>query len=158
MDAIIMQQITSLLANLRSDFPEYTFTASHEFYWDSVEKIIYFDATSDDTASLLHEVAHAQLGHRGYVKDIQLIEMERDAWQYARKHLGKKYSVSIIEDHVQDALDTYRNWLHARSRCPECDATGIQVKKRTYACLACGSKWKVNDARICALRRYTLPQ
>lgn len=82
--------------------------------------------------------------------------MERDAWQYAKDTLGQTYDQAILDDTVEDALDSYRDWLHARSTCPACQATGIQTKKEEYKCLACRTKWRVNEARICALRRYKL--
>jgi len=156
MDATIMPSITSLAAKLCVDFPRFQFVHDKEFRWSPVEKIVFFDQASDDSASLLHELAHALLEHRDYTKDIQLIEMERDAWLYAREELCPKYKVIVTDEEVQDALDTYRDWLHARSTCPECSATGIQAKMHTYRCIACGSRWRVNDARICTLRRHRL--
>lgn len=115
---------------------------------------IYYDAQSDDSPTLLHELSHAVLNHTDYLKDIGLLELERNAWDYAQTTLAPLYDVTIEEDIVQDSLDTYRDWLHARSTCPECGATGLQVKQRDYKCVACQTTWHVNDARFCALRRY----
>jgi hypothetical protein len=84
-----------------------------------------------------------------------LVKMERDAWHQA-VILGQKYNINITIDNAEDSLDTYRDWLHSRSTCPFCRATGIEVKKHLYTCLACNVKWNVNDARICALRRYII--
>ncbi|MFI5212805.1 MAG: hypothetical protein ACHQTE_02490 [Candidatus Saccharimonadales bacterium] len=151
-----MRSITSLTTKLQADFPAFTFALSDQFRWSPDEKVISIDQTSDDSATLLHELAHAALGHSHFSKDIELIEMERDAWEYASKTLGPGYNVAIDEDVVQGALDSYRDWLHARSTCPECSATGIETKKNNYKCLACTSTWRVNDARVCALRRYKL--
>ncbi len=155
MDAITMPSITSLVAKLTTDFPNVKFEASREFRWSPTQKTIFFDQTSNDIGSLLHELSHALLGHSEYHKDIQLIEMERDAWHYANASLCAQYEIEIDENDVQDALDTYRDWLHARSTCPTCQATGIQTKKSTYKCITCTSQWHVNDARVCALRRHT---
>jgi hypothetical protein len=149
-----MQLITSLATKLARDFPNFHFVPSSEFRWSPEEMTVYFDSTTDDTASLLHELSHAQLGHRDYTKDMQLIEMERDAWKYAEETLSNTYEVTISDNVVEGAMDTYRDWLHARSTCPECQATGVQAKKYQYKCLVCGARWKVNDARVCALRRY----
>lgn len=117
---------------------------------------MYYNESSDDAALLLHELAHAVLKHADYTRDIELIEMERDAWDHARTVLAPRYSVPIDDAIIEDSLDTYRDWLHARSTCPDCQAIGIQIKLHHYRCLACGAQWKVNDARICALRRYKL--
>jgi len=150
-----MQSITSLASRLQTDFTVFRFVASDEFRWSYSEKTIFYDITSDDIASLLHELSHAILDHQAYRRDIELIEMERDAWRHA-VILGQKYNVVVTTDDIEDSLDTYRDWLHSRSACPSCKATGIELKKRQYSCLACNIKWNVNDARICALRRYII--
>jgi len=149
-----MPSITSLTTKLRTDFPQYTFTPDAMFRWSPDDQTVFYDDTSGNQAALLHELSHALLGHKKYTKDIQLLEMERDAWERARG-LGPTYGVAIDEAAIQDSLDTYRDWLHARSTCPNCQATGIQSKKSLYSCIACGTSWRVNEARICALRRYT---
>jgi hypothetical protein len=156
MDAITMPSTTLLASNLQSDFPAFTFIAGDSFHWSPSDKKIYYDTSSDDTASLLHELSHAILDHHQYTKDIELIEMERDAWQYATTALAERYHTSIDDEIAQDALDTYRDWLHARSTCPHCKATGVQTQKSHYKCIACGTKWRVNEARVCALRRYRI--
>lgn len=151
-----MPSITSLITILKADFPDYSFEPSDEFRWSPPGKTIYYDPRSNDPASLLHELSHAILGHADYLRDIQLLEMERDAWHFAKTQLGPAYATPIGEASIEDALDTYRDWLHARSQCPKCLATGIQSKKYLYKCLACRSQWKVNDAKLCALRRRLL--
>ncbi len=151
-----MPSIASLLSKLQADYPSLQFAASHEFRWSPDELTVFYDKDSDDVASLLHELAHALLQHQAYTRDIELIELEQSAWHYAVTTLASGYEVAIDEDIVQSSLDTYRDWLHARSTCPGCGATGVQTRKSTYACLACPTNWRVNDARICALRRYTV--
>lgn len=151
-----MLSTTSLIARLKSDFPAITFSSGEEFHWSSQKNTIYYPKNTSDSEALLHELAHAILKHTTYSKDIQLIEIERDAWEYAKQTLAKRYEIAINETSIQEALDTYRDWLHARSTCPNCQATGIQKKTNQYTCLACHTKWRVNEARICALRRYRI--
>jgi hypothetical protein len=151
-----MPSITSLADRLQRDYPDIIFTEGDDFHWSPSNKTVTYTQSSEDQASLLHELSHALLGHTDYKKDISLIEMERDAWQYAKDNLGPVYDLPIIDEITEDALDSYRDWLHARSTCPACQATGIQTKREEYKCLACRTKWRVNEARICALRRYTL--
>lgn len=150
-----MQSTIWLINKLRDAYPRYTFTETTEFRWEPTTSTIFYEVT-EDYASLLHELAHALLGHSTYVKDIELITMERDAWHYANTVLIPQYNLKESDDTSEDALDTYRDWLHARSTCPTCKATGIQRSKSIYACLACHAVWKVNEARICALRRYLI--
>ncbi len=151
-----MPLTTSLADKLRQDYPSLVYVEGDDFHWSPSRRTVTFINNSLDQASLLHELSHALLGHEDYKKDISLIEMERDAWQYAKDTLGKTYGQVISVDVIEDALDSYRDWIHARSTCPTCQATGIQTKKEEYKCLACRAKWRVNEARVCALRRYIL--
>jgi hypothetical protein len=148
-----MPSTTSLIAKLRYDFPDLTFSEGTDFHWAPEQRTIWF-IPDGKKELLLHELSHALLDHKEYTRDIQLIEMERDAWKYAREVLGSKYGAPIEDGVVEDALDTYRDWLHARSTCPNCQAIGMQEKRRLYVCAACGSRWRVNEARTCELRRY----
>lgn len=153
-----MPSIRSTINQLQGDFPGYRFEAATEFWWSAMKETIYYNPKSMNSyAYTLHELSHAILGHRGYQKDIELLKLERDAWEYARNILAPEYNTTISDDIIQDNLDTYRQWLHARSTCPECETTGIQTRGTlTYRCLACGHHWQVNEARLCALRRYSL--
>ena len=154
MDATIMRSTTLLATRLTALYPQFQFQQGESFRWSpSVATIFYED--SDDEASLLHELAHALLGHTSYKKDLELIGMERDAWQHARE-LAPKFHVELNEDSIEDALDTYRDWLHARSQCPTCAATGVQAHSHTYRCISCETSWRVNEARLCGLKRYVI--
>lgn len=151
-----MPSISSLVNKLKGDFTQFSFAASDDFHWSPTDTTVYYVAGSTDSASLLHELAHAVLDHKDYAKDITLLEMEREAWSYASRQLGPTYGVAIADTDVEAALDTYRDWLHARSTCPSCHAVGVQTSKHHYSCVACHEKWRVNDARVCALRRYKI--
>lgn len=150
-----MHSITSLVETLTRDFPQFQWSAGPDFKWSAEENTIYYHPQQPDAPQqLLHELGHALLDHRHYDKDIGLLTLERDAWEYAQALLSPRYAVPIADDQIQDALDSYRDWLHARSTCPRCTATGLQIKHRLYRCLACSYRWRVNEARLCALRRY----
>ena len=147
----------SLLARLSADFSHLSFKESDQgFSWSPESSTVSYTAGDPlADALLLHETAHSQLGHHQYLKDVELLGMETDAWEKALE-LGAAYGVAITDDHIQSHLDTYREWLHERSRCPACTATGQQTGIRLYRCLACTHEWRVNDAKVCALRRYSL--
>lgn len=149
-----MRSTSSLAKQLQNDYPALRFAPGDAFHWSPDTTTISYIPDSDDTPDLLHELAHALLKHRDFARDILLLAMERDAWQYARQFLATTYDTPISEDTIDSALDSYRDWLHERSVCPKCKATGIQIKQSTYKCLACTATWTVNDARTCALRRY----
>jgi len=155
MDATTMPSTNLLLPKLEHAFPALTFAAGTRFAWSPDKKTVFYDETdTDNTSLLLHELAHGILEHRDYSKDIELIAIETAAWDKALL-LADDYGVKITDDTVQDNLDTYREWLHARSTCPECEATGYQTGKNTYSCVACAHTWRVNEARICGLKRYS---
>lgn len=144
----------NLLQKLRSEYPGITFEAGDNFRWSPSQSTVYYQP-GKDTVTLLHETAHASLKHTGYDHDIDLIHLEREAWNRTLE-LGKKYSVTIDSEAVEDALDTYRDWLHARSLCPSCKQNGVQTAENTYTCVICGQKWTVNDARSCGLKRHKI--
>lgn len=154
-----MPSISSLVANLTRDYPAIQFAAGSDFSWDPAgQTVFYIDNASGDAAVLLHEVAHALLGHTDYARDIELLRIERQAWQYAVSVLAPRYNVTIDEAAVEDALDTYRDWLHRRSLCPTCNLNGIQESRSGYRCIHCHEHWKVNEARSCRLKRTRLPK
>lgn len=148
-----MPSTTSLITKLQTDFPLFLFATGDAFHWAPHEKTVYYPADSSDIASLLHELSHAILDHQQFTRDIQLVEYEQAAWHHAVEVLSPRYHIAIDSEQVETSLDTYRDWLHARSRCPQCDATGLQTKQHIYSCLSCHAKWHVNDARVCELRR-----
>jgi len=156
MPRALLSPVKTLLDRVRADFPRLTFAPGATDRWDACGTIFYTPATSD--ASLLHELAHALLGHSTYSLDIDLIKMERAAWDHARRDLAPRYGVTITVDDAEDALDTYRDWLHNRSLCPDCHLSGLQLSGDNavsrYRCLACGQIWRANAAKTCALRRF----
>jgi hypothetical protein len=154
MDATTMHSTNWLLPKLQDAYPQLTFTESNRFAWSPDAQTVYFDSNdTSNTDLLIHELAHGLLGHHDYSKDIELVAMESQAWDKALE-LAALHHISISDDTIQDNLDTYREWLHARSTCPSCEATGYQSGKNAYSCVACSNEWRVNEARLCALRRY----
>jgi len=149
-----MLSTISLIKNLKIDFPQFIFKRSSCFLWSHSDNTIYYTDEKDDFRLLFHELSHALLNHTDYERDIELIAIEREAWDKT-KEIALKYAVVITDDYIQSNLDTYRNWMHERSTCPKCNASGVQTKKHDYKCLACGQQWHVNDAKTCALRRYS---
>lgn len=145
---------------LKTNYPDLLFEPGNRFTWSpKTNQIIYRrDAkASDEMAvwSLLHEVGHALLGHKNFKTDFELLQMEMWAWQKARD-LAKDYNQTIDDDHIEDCLDTYRDWLYQRSSCPTCTNCSLQIDSKTYACFNCGGTWRVSTSRLC--RPYRLKQ
>jgi hypothetical protein len=142
-----------LLNSLRKHYPTLDFTAGDMFCWSpQTKEIIYKDrngVSEHADWSLLHETAHALLGHQTYSADIELVKIEMAAWQKA-KELGKEFDIVIDEDHIENCLDTYRDWLYRRSICPVCTTKCLQQKDiEHYRCFNCHTIWKVSPSRLC---------
>lgn len=151
-----MPHIKVLLARLKEDHPDIAFAPGDDYLWSAAMRTLVYDAEASDGLYVLHELGHALLGHANFALDIELLTQEREAWDFARTDLAKRYGVTMNDDAIQDSLETYRDWLHARSCCPRCTQTGLQTKTSIYVCVNCRCSWRPNDARRCALRRYTL--
>lgn len=144
-----------LVKQLRRDHPDILFEPSAADAWNPTQATVYYQKTATSTDQILHELGHALLMHTSYKRDVELLAMERDAWTEAQSIAGK-YGLEIDPDSIDDQMNTYRDWLHDRSTCPTCDTNGLQIDDHLYQCLACETTWRVNDARTCGLRRYTV--
>lgn len=152
-----MPSTPSLIKQATRRYPALHFASGERFEWQpATATIVYDESDPHFEARLLHEIGHATLGHTSYERDIDLIACERDAWQSARLELSETFDVSIPGEVIHHDMDSYRDWLHARSTCPHCESNGIQIAKREYKCVTCLKTWRVNEARTCQLRRYRL--
>lgn len=125
-----------LASKLQSDFPEFRFRTGPKFAFHPPKSIVLGPKEPFWKLLALHEVSHAILKHHSFKLDVERLKMENTAWDQA-KILAKKYHVKINEDFIQDQLDTYRNWLHKKSRCPKCGLTRFQSPNGIYHCPYC---------------------
>lgn len=148
-----------LINKLLLEFPDIKFEESDTFYWSPEKKTVFYVKQTDDsprgTWTLLHETAHAALEHKTYSSDLQLLQMESEAWEHAKK-LAKGHKISIPNDYIEDCLDSYRDWLHLRSTCPICDQRSLQKDPSHYKCMNCKHIWKVSSSRMCRPYRMSL--
>lgn len=147
-----------MLHRLRERFPQLRFREGRTFYWSpGTSEVFYTLRANGERAvwSLLHETSHAILGHNHYNSDFELLQMEVAAWQQTRC-LSQELSVEMSEDHIQDCLDTYRDWLFNRSICPQCNNRSLQQPgTQHYRCFNCHALWKVTSSRFCRTYRAT---
>ncbi|MDO4612309.1 MAG: hypothetical protein Q4B29_02535 [Candidatus Saccharibacteria bacterium] len=129
MDVTFFQKIIS-------DFPEFTFKTGSRFSFRPPRTIYYIPEAEDGELLLLHELGHALLGHYDFKTDIERLKMECAAWEKARE-LADGYDVVFDEEFVQDELDTYRDWLDKKTRCPKCGLTRFQTPDGQYHCPRC---------------------
>lgn len=144
---------------LTSSFGQFSFIPGEVFQWSPVTQTITFVDSQITTPwgqlSLLHEISHGLLKHQRFQTDIELIRMEVAAWRKTRK-LAEKFSIKYDDESIEHSLDTYRDWLNARSRCPGCDQTGLQQSDQSYHCIACGENWRVPVQQTCSIKRFRL--
>lgn len=155
---LLKVSMEQFVRKLRQEFPAFTFVQGEVACWSAGKQQIAYSSDRSDASlwTLLHELGHALLGHHSYESDMDLLHKEVAAWQTARQ-LGRKYSLSIDEDYMQNCLDSYRDWLHKRSTCPHCGSHGLQPSRSLYHCLNCQGIWKVNLDRFCRPYRLKKP-
>ena len=145
-----------LVKQLAIRYPDFVYRTGRRFSWSPLTQEIFYDpAKPAETQvwSVLHETGHALLDHTTYTSDLELVRLEVAAWEKA-KEIAAELEIKIDEDHLQDCLDTYRDWLHERSICPHCSNKSLQDDDcRHYQCFNCGTRWRVSPSRFCRAYR-----
>lgn len=144
------------IKQVSADYPSIEFREGDNFVWSPNFNAITYDKDQLTNESgfwaLIHELAHFELGHKSYKSDFQLLQMEAAAWSRA-KTIAARYNLEIEEDHIQDCLDTYRDWLHSRAKCPKCSVVTTQKKDLSYNCFNCNTTWKVPKSPLCRVSK-----
>ena len=125
------------LAEIHSLYPKVTLKPSHRFrfrppniiYYENFKNKKDSDPNQDPQLSfqsfalqLLHELGHALSHHDKYFFSIERLRIESEAWQMAKKIYDlhpkwqKKYRLHYDENFAELNLDTYRDWLHQKSK------------------------------------------
>lgn len=125
-----------ILNRLRVDYPWLEFREGSKFAFRPPKTIVLGPPEPFSELLTLHEVSHAVLKHKDFRMDVERLKMEVAAWEKA-KELAKHYGVDVDEDVIQGELDTYRDWLHKKSRCPGCGLTRFQTTDGEYHCPRC---------------------
>lgn len=127
--------MTELVEKLRVDYPEFRFVLGRKFMFRPPRTVVLGPLEPFHELLLLHEVSHAILKHKGFKTDVERLKMEVSAWEKARE-LALNYGVEFDEEMAQRELDSYRDWLHKKSRCPKCGLTRFQDSDG-YHCPRC---------------------
>ena len=146
-----------LIKKLELDFENIKFVKGRNYIWSSQTQTIYYKLPLSKHA-LFHELGHATCQHFNYRLDIELIKLEVDAWEQA-KLIAAKYNHKISQAYIDRNLETYRNWLLLRSKCPNCDLVSLQNDKNLeYNCFNCQLAWSVPHEVKCLIRRIKSKQ
>lgn len=132
----------TLLEKIKLDYPNVKFISSDFFSYSFSNQSINLNLNDINLPTLLlHELAHYCLKHKMFKYDIELLDMERKAWEYASNTLAPKYKVAINTECKEESIESYRNWIYERSKCPNCQSTGFQNKDASYTCIDCNTTW-----------------
>lgn len=147
-----------IVEKLTEDHPELHFSPGPAFMWSPREKTVFYESVRLKTPtglwSMLHEIGHATANHQEFKDDLDLLKIEVEAWSEARR-IAEKHDITIDEDHIEDCLDSYRDWLKARSTCPDCRMVCLQQHEGMYQCFNCGCAWSVPHSPLCSTRTRT---
>ena len=133
-----MAEVGDLVVRLMRDFPEINFVFGQRFKFRPPKTIIIAregDGTFRDLL-LLHEVGHALSGRFEFKTEVERLKIEVEAWEKARE-LCVRYGIKADEELIQGELDSYREWLHKKSRCPVCGLTRFQTPDSAWHCPGC---------------------
>lgn len=128
--------VVEFFERLTGDFPEFQFVLGAKFAFRPTRTVVIGPPEPFSRLLVLHEVGHAVYKHKGFKTHVGRLKMENQAWEEAKK-LASRYGVEVDEDFVQDQLDSYRDWLHQKSRCPVCGLTRFQTPDSQYHCPRC---------------------
>lgn len=148
--------MNSLIQKIKTDYPGVSFEPGSSACWSPKSSKVFYhpDMGDKNTWALLHEIGHMRLDHDSFANDLDLLSKEVEAWEEASK-IAHTYSLAIDDEHIQDCLDTYRDWLYRRSQCPTCGVAGVQEKPNKYLCVNCQTDWSVTSSRFCRPYRRT---
>ncbi len=151
-----MNNFNTFVTKLTNDYPEVIFSSGDSFIWSPSKNQITYTTQQENEEhaiwALIHEVAHYKLGHKKYKSDFELLKLETAAWSKANE-IASIYKIEINQDHIQDCLDTYRDWLHTRAKCPKCGVVSMQRKDLHYQCFNCKTVWSVPKSPLCRIKK-----
>ena len=151
------------VSQLKQDFPDYNFVYANRFKYRpsyNSRPTIYLEfpnctnfLSNEYILQTLHELGHALSLQQSYTSDIDRLKIEREAWELAHK-VFTRYSKTLLKDYtwdeeyIEDSLDTYRDWLHSRSKCKSCGLTRYQTPDGKYHCPYCETFTAQNQTSI----------
>ena len=129
-DPISAQKICS------TKYPDLTFKIGQRFSFTPPRTITLGPKEPFYSLLVLHELGHALCKHNNFITHIRRLAIEREAWDKARD-LPHEFGIEFNEDFAESQLDTYRNWLHSKSKCKKCGLTRYQTDDGRYHCPYC---------------------
>ena len=129
-------KMINFFERVSKDYPKLQIRIGRKFAFRTPRTVVVGPYEPSFRLLFLHEVGHAISGYNDYKTDVERLKIEVIAWSEARK-LAKSYGIGVDEELIQSELDTYRDWLHQKSRCPKCGLTRFQTSDSIYHCPLC---------------------
>lgn len=126
----------AFLNTLKSAYPNLIFKPDQKFLFRPPRTIHYLEDNDNFRLLLLHELAHALLGHFSYQTSLERLKLERDAWERTRA-LCQTYHVPFSEEFAETELNTYRDWHHQKTLCKTCGSSCLELNAKSLYCPFC---------------------
>ena len=125
----IPENAKAFLLGLKEEYPSFSWRLGSRFKYRPPKTIVL----------ALHELGHALSGHKDYKTDVERLRIESEAWQRAKREIEshKNWALEYDEDFAENELDSYRDWLHQKSKCKKCGLTRYQTADGIYHCPNC---------------------
>lgn len=146
--AYSVKDLNALITHLETAYPQFHFHRDKnrfkfrfpdQIFLENPEK--WGEPPEFFALQALHELGHALCKHKDYTTDVLRLKIEREAWETAKtayKKLPKTLKTfAWDDDFVENALDSYRDWLHTRSKCKKCGLTRYQTEDGAWHCPRC---------------------
>ncbi len=139
----IPKNAQDFLIALTEAYPDFSWQLGTRFKYHP-EKTIMIDQNSPApwpyfALLTLHELGHALSHHKDYKTDVERLRIESEAWQRAKREITAhpNWGVAYDEEFAEYELDSYRDWLHQKSKCKKCGLTRYQTTDGKYHCPQC---------------------
>ena len=126
----------AFLESLKSSYPDFSFRPGRKFLFRPPKSIYYLEDNENFRFLLLHELAHALLGHFSFDTSLERLKLERDAWEKTRV-LCSELSVPFLDSLAEAELNTYRDWHHQKTLCKTCGLSCLEVSSESLYCPFC---------------------
>ena len=131
------------IQELQQLFPNINFIPGERFTFRPPNTVIFEEPTEYFELQTLHEVGHSLCGRYDWKTHVERLRIESEAWQAGKKlylshpEWQEKYHFEFDEEIVEALLDSYRDWLHTKSKCKKCGLTRLQTSNGKYYCPGC---------------------
>ncbi|MBR5389409.1 hypothetical protein IK146_02525 [Candidatus Saccharibacteria bacterium] len=139
--SLLSEKNLAFLNMLQESYPDYVFKPGRKFLFRPPKSIYYLESDENFRLLILHELAHALLGHYTFDRSLERLQIERDAWAKTRE-LCQLHSIPYDDNLAETELNTYRDWVHQKTLCKRCGLSCLEVSSESLYCPFCQKFYK----------------